>query len=65
MLLLLRLRFFHSNRVTLWVVSTMRESDESFDVASLFKVKKKFFVSNKEFKMKTSVVSRIVWSEFS
>ena len=46
------------------VVSTRRESDGSFDAASLFKVKKKFFVSNKEFEMKTSVASRIVWSEF-
>ena len=54
------------------VISTRRERDRSFDVASLFKVKKKFFVLINEFEMKTSVVSRIVWigllvckSEFS
>jgi len=38
--------------VAIQVVSTRRESDGSFDAAFLFKVKKKFFVSNKELKRK-------------
>ena len=59
--MLLLLRFFCSSKVAIRVVSRRRESDGSFNAASLFKVKKKFFVSNKEFEMKISVVSRIVW----
>ena len=58
--------------MVIWVEYTRRKSNGSFDAAFLFKVKKKFFVSNKEFEMKTSIVSRIVWidllvckSEFS
>jgi len=31
-------------------LSTRKESDGSFDAASLFKVKKKFFISKKELK---------------
>ena len=50
--MLLLLRFFYSSEVTIRVVSTRRESDRSFDAASLFKVKKKFFISNKELKRK-------------
>ena len=34
-----------NNKVAIRVVSTRRESDGSFDAASLFKVKRKFFVS--------------------
>jgi len=47
--------------VAIQVVSTRRESDESFGATSLFKVKKEFLISNKELKKKTSVVLRIVW----
>jgi len=36
--------------VAIRVISIRRESDGSFDAASLFKVKKKFFVSNEELK---------------
>ena len=56
---------FRYSKVAIRVVSTRRKSDGSFDGASLFKVMKKFVVSNKEFEMKTSVISRIAWSEFS
>jgi len=38
--------------VAIRVVSTRRESDESFGAAFLFKVKKKFLISNKELKRK-------------
>ena len=42
------------------VISTKRKSDGSFAKASLFKVTKKFFASNKEFKNKNKLVSKIV-----
>ena len=50
--MLLLLRFFRSSKVAIRVVSTRRESDGSFDAASLFNVKRKFIVSNKELKRK-------------
>ena len=55
----LLLRFFRTSNVAICVVSTRRESDGSFDAASLFKVKKKLFISNKEFRKKTNDVSKI------
>ena len=50
--MLLLLRFFHNRKVATRVISTMRESDGSFDAIFLFKVKRKFFISNKELKRK-------------
>jgi len=46
--------------VVIRVASTRRESDGSFDVASLFKVKGKFFVSNKESKRKHILFQRFL-----
>ena len=58
--MLLLYRFFRSSEVAIWVVSTRRERDGSFDAAFLVKVKREFFVSNKELKNENKLVSRIV-----
>ena len=50
--MLLLLRLFRSSKVAIRVISTRRESDESFSAACLFIVKKKFLISNKELKKK-------------
>ena len=56
--MLLVFRFFRSSKVAIRIVSTRRESDESFDAASLFKVKRKIFMSNKELKRKQMMFQR-------
>ena len=42
------------------VISIRRESDGSVDAASLFKVNRKLFISNKELENENKLVSRIV-----
>ena len=58
--MLLLYRFYRNREVAIRVVSTRRESGESFSAASLFKVKMSL-VKNNEFEKKISIVSQIVW----
>ena len=70
--MLLLLRLFRSSKVAIQVISIRRESDGSVDAASLFKVNRKLFISNKELKRKQVLFQELFWiswlvskSEFS